>query len=280
MTRSMAAGGTAGRVEGAAQDAQDSPWMERGARAGLVAYAVVYLLVGWLAVQLAFGDHEGKPSSTGALRQLAQQPFGEVLVWLVAVGMFLLVIWKALEALLGHADEDGGKQVAKRLAAALKAVLYAAVGIAAVRVAVGSGSQGGSSSDTWTAKLLGLPAGPVLVFVAGLAVIGYGAYQVYVGWSDKFAKKLDAEGRSGDTGRAYLLFGKAGYTAKGIVVALVGVLLCYAAVTHDAHKSGGVDQALATVLAQPFGPVLLCVIGAGLFCYGLFTLARARHLRS
>ena len=28
----------------------------------------------------------------------------------------------------------------------------------------------------------------------------------------------------------------------------------------------------------PFGPVLLCVIGVGLLCYGLFTLARARHL--
>ena len=287
-TGGPAAGGSARRVEGAARRARHSPWMDRAARLGLVAYAVVYLLVGWLSVQLAFGDHHGRPSSNGAMHELARQPFGEVLVWLVSIGMFLLVAWKGLEALLGHADEDGGKRLRKRLAAALKAVLYAAVGIAGLGVALGSrgsgggGRSGGSggSSDTWTAKLLDLPGGQVLVFLVGLAVVGYGAYQVYLGWSEKFAKKLDAEGRSGSTGTAYLAFGKAGYTAKGLVVGLVGVLCCYAAVTQDPHKSGGVDDALFRVLSEPFGPVLLGAIGLGLVCYGLFTLARARHLRS
>jgi hypothetical protein len=128
--------------------------------------------------------------------------------------------------------------------------------------------------------VLDLPGGQLIVFVVGLAIIGYGAYQVYLGWSEKFAKKLDAEGRSGSTGTAYLAFGKAGYTAKGIVVGLVGALFCYAAVSHDPHRSGGVDDALLKVLKEPFGPVLLGAIGLGLLCYGLFTLARARHLRS
>jgi hypothetical protein len=224
------------------------------------------------------------------MHALAQQPFGEVLVWLVSIGMFLLVVWKGLEALLGHADEHGGKKVRKRLAAALKAVLYAAVGIAGLGVALHTGGSsggsgrhggaGGSTSDTWTAKLMNLPAGQVIVFAVGLAVLAYGAYQVYVGWSESFAKKLDAEGRTGNTGTAYLAFGKAGYTAKGVVVGLVGLLFCYAAVSHDPHKSGGVDDALLKVLSEPYGPVLLAVIGLGLVCYGLFTLARARHLRS
>jgi hypothetical protein len=215
------------------------------------------------------------------MQQLAQQPFGQILVWLVSIGMFFLVVWKGLEALFGHAEEDGGKKLGKRLAAALKAVLYAAVGVAGLGVALGHHkSSGGSTSDRWTAKVLDLPGGQVIVFVVGLAIVGYGGYQVYLGWSEKFAKKLDAEGRSGSTATAYLAFGKAGYTAKGIVVGLVGVLFCYAAVSHDPHKSGGVDDALLKVLKEPFGPVLLCAIGLGLVCYGLFTLARARHLRS
>jgi hypothetical protein len=52
----------------------------------------------------------------------------------------------------------------------------------------------------------------------------------------------------------------------------------YAALTHDADKSGGLDQALLKVLDQPFGPLLLALAAAGIACYGLFCFAWARHL--
>jgi hypothetical protein len=241
------------------------------AQAGLVAYAVVYLLIGWLAVQLAFGDREGSPSSSGALRELAQQPFGDVLVWAVSLGMFLLALWQAAEALL---SDDG---VGKRLARAGKAVVYAVIGFSGVRIALDSGSSG-KSQDTWTAKLMDLPAGQVLVGLVGLAIIGFGCYEIYRAWSDKFAKELTQEGRSGTSGTAYLWFGRIGCAARGVAFVVVGGLFGYAAITHDAKKSGGLDQALFEVLDQPFGPVLLAAIGVGLACFGLFTLARARHL--
>ena len=56
------------------------------------------------------------------------------------------------------------------------------------------------------------------------------------------------------------------------------VLFCYAGVTHEPGKSGGLDEALSTLLQQPFGPVMLIAIGVGIACYGLFCFARARHL--
>lgn len=266
------------RAEGAGRVAHDSEWMDRAARAGLVAYAAVYLLIGWLAVQLAFGDREGKPSSSGAMHQLAEQPFGGVLIWAVSIGMFLLVLWKLLDAAFGHREEeDGGKRTRKRLESAGKAVMYAAIGLSGVRVATGSGSSG-KGQETWTAKLMNVTGGQLLVGLVALAVIAYGLYQGYQAWTEKFADKLDGEGRSGTTGTAYIAFGKAGYTARGVAFVIVGGLFAYAAITHDAAKSGGLDQALFEVLDTPFGPVLLCLIGAGLACYGVFTLARARHL--
>lgn len=287
-------GNAAGRAENAAENAADqaqeagsahqSDWMDKAARVGLVAYAATYLIVGWLAVQLALGNHEGRPSSTGAMRELTQHAFGDVLVWAVAIGMVFLVIWKGLEAAVGHRDEqDDSKRTRKRVMSAAKAVLYAAVALSAFSVATqssssGGGGGGGSSQATWTATMMNWPGGQLLVGAIGLAIIGYGAYQVWTAWTEKFAEKLDAEGRSGQSGQAYLAFGKAGYTAKGIAIGVVGGLFCYAAITHDAKKSGGLDEALLTVLQQPFGPIMLGLIGVGLACYGLFTLARARHL--
>jgi hypothetical protein len=256
--------------------AHRSEWVDGAVRVGMVAYGIVHLTIAWLGIQLAFGDRSGAASRNGALRELAQQPFGRVVVWVVAVGMFALVLWKLLEAFVDFGIEDGAKKVLKPSVNVFKAVVYGTLGVSAVHVALGSGSR--SKTSDYTAKLMHQPFGRWLVGLVGIGVIAYGAYLCYRGWSEKFLEHLDAEGRSGDAGRAYRLFGKLGYVAKGIAIGVIGVLFAYAAIDHSAKKSGGLDLALRQVLHQPFGPVLLCAISVGVGCYGLFCFARARHL--
>ena len=209
------------RAEEIGRRAQNSDWLDWSIRAGLVAYGIVHLLIGWLALQLAFGDRSENASNTGAMQELARQPYGEVLVWAIAIGMFLLVIWRILEALFGHLEkEEGGERLRARAVSAGKAVIYAAVGIAALNVVIGSKSSKGGSS--WTKTVMGWPAGQWIIAAVGLAVIAYGANHVFRGFTEKYAKHLDAEGKSGHSGKAYLLFGKIGYIGKGVAIAIVG----------------------------------------------------------
>lgn len=260
-----------------AESVHRSGWLDHAIRAGLVAYGVVHLLVALLAVQLAFGEKEDSASNSGALHYLAEQPFGEVLVWGVAVGMLLLVIWRVLEFAFGYPEEsDDKKRWRKRATSLGKAVIYGALGWSAVKVAFGDGSRGGT--DGTTAKIMQLPGGQLIVGVIGLAIIGYGISLVVRGWTEKFREHLDAQGQSGQDGSAYVMLGKAGYIAKGVALSVIGGLFGYAAITHEAKKSGGLDQALQTVVEQPFGPVMLTAIGLGIGAYGLFCFARARHL--
>lgn len=266
------------RAQRSVRRSDGSDWLDVAARAGLVAYGVVHLLIAWLAVQLAFGDREDSADSSGALQQLAEQPFGRVLVWAVALGMLMLVDWQGIEAVAGHRDQDGAKRTGKRVASAGKAVVYGAVGVSAVKVASGAGSSSEKQTDSLTSRLMELPAGQLVVGVVGLTIVGIGAAFAFRAWTEKYRKHLDAEGRRGSTGTAYLWFGKVGYAAKGIALGIVGGLFCYAAVTHKSKESGGLDQALRELLDKPFGPVLLSVMAVGIGCYGLFCLARARHL--
>lgn len=256
-------------------DGQDA--LDTAGRVGLVAYGLVHLVVAWLALQLAFGDREGSASSTGAIQQLAEQPQGAFLVWAVAVGMFLLALWRVLDALLGHGGDDDSDRAVGAALGIGKALLYVAVGVSAVKVAVGAGSSKGSSSDSMTATVMEWPGGQLLVGAAGLAVIGYGGWLVYVAWSERFLKKIDGKDQSGSTGTAFKWFGKAGYAAKGVAIAVIGGLFVYAAATHEAKKSGGLDQALRKILDQPFGPVLLTLVAVGIAAYGPFAFARAKQ---
>jgi hypothetical protein len=261
------------------REAEQSDTLDYAVKVGLLAYGVVHLLIGWLAIQLALGDHSERASTKGAMQELSSQgAVGTFLVWAVAIGMFLLVVWRLIEAAFGHRDaEEGAERLRKRATSALKAVLYAAVGWTALRVALGSGSSSGGSKGL-TAELMQLPAGQWLVALVGLAIIGYGAAVAWRGWKEKFAEHLDTEGKMGNSGAAFLLFGQVGYIAKGLSLAIVGGLFVYAGVTHRSSESGGLDQALQKVLEQPFGQVLLIAMGVGIACYGLFCFARARYL--
>jgi hypothetical protein len=269
--------GAAAQVEQAGAEADRSDWMDRAVRFGLVAYGFVHLLIAWVAIQLALGRGNGNPSAKGAMAHLADQRFGHVLLWAVAVGLFLLVVWRVLEAIGGHRDADGGDRVRKRLTSLGKAVIYGGVGLSALRIATGSGHSS-KGSKALTARVMDWPGGQWIVGLVGLAIIGYGAQMAWRGVNDKFLEHLDGEGRSGDSGTAYTWLGRAGYVSKGVAIGIVGCLFCYGAITHKPNKTGGLDQALHDVLQQPFGPVLLLVIAAGIGCYGLFCFARARHL--
>lgn len=264
------------RVENLGRDADDSDWLDHAVRIGLVAYGIVNLMIAWLALQLALGQGTGQASNQGAMNQLAQQPLGGVLVWLVAIGMFLLVVWRLVEAAAGHRGEDGSDRLRKRLVSLGKAVTYAVVGVSALKVALNAGS-GGQKSDV-TATIMGWPGGQWIVALIGVAAMVYGGNLVRRAFTEKFREHLSGEGQGGEAGRAYIWFGKAGYTARGVAFVVIGGLFVYAGLTHEPTRAGGLDDALRTVLQQPFGPVLLGLIAVGIACYGLFCFARARHL--
>ena len=273
----MNAGDVSAHAERVGRRADDSKTLDHAVRVGIVAYAIVHLLIAWVAIQLALGDEGGSASSKGALSTMAQTPVGSVLLYVVAAGFGALVLWQLTEAVAGHRDQDGGKRVAKRFGSGLKVLLYGALGWSALKIAMGGGSDGGSA-DTTTAKIMAMPGGQVLVGLAGLAVAAYAVRLIHRGFTESFMEKLEARGQTGDSGKAFVTFGKVGYVSKGLALLVVAGLFVWAAWTQDPQKSGGLDQALHQVLQQPFGVPMLLALGAGIACYGLFALAWARHL--
>jgi hypothetical protein len=268
------------KAKRAGRKAKHSPVLDHAVRLGLVCFGVVHLLIAWLAGQLALGHHAGQASGSGALSELAQKPFGQILLWVVAVGFFALVLWQAAEALLRH-DEDGAKLAVKKVGSAGKAVIYAVLGVSALKIALGGGSSSGGSggsTDTLTARLMSMPGGQLIVGAIGIGILVVAAAHVYKGFTEDFRDKMNIRGNTGTSGRVYVALGMVGYVAKGVALSVVAGLFCWAAATHDPQKSGGLDQALKTVLDQPFGSPLLLVIAVGLACYGLFCFAWARHL--
>jgi hypothetical protein len=248
-------------------------------RIGLAAYGVLHLLVAWVAVELALGSGGPRESSgQGAMRQLAAQPLGRILVGAIAVGMAGFCIGRAVQGCIGYRDKKDSDRWKHRAVAWGKAVVYAAISASAAEIALGSSGGGSSKERSTSARVMDVPGGQVVVVLVGMGILALGLRHCYRAFTQDFRDELSVGGRNGQAGRLYLAFGQAGYAAKGVVIGLVGILVGYAGATHDPQKSGGLDTALQTVRDQPFGPVLLCAVAAGIASYGLFCFARARHL--
>lgn len=265
-------------LEQEAREAQDHPALSWMARLGFAMYGVVYVVVGVLAVQLALGDSTGKVSGTGALHELATQPFGEMVLVVAAIGLAALAVWEVCEAVGGHRDHDGARRTAARAGSAGRAVIHGGLAFLAAQTVFGS-SSGGGATDGYTARLMNLPLGPLLVGAVGVGVVAFGLNSAHKGLSDRWEKDLEGEARSGAVGDALGILARVGFCARGAAFALIGGLFVWAALTHDPDESAGLDQALHELRDAPLGPVLLIGIAVGLGAYGLFNVAKAWALR-
>ena len=258
-----------------ARRAADSKWVERMARVGIAARGLVYVLIAFLAVRIAFGDHDKRADQAGAFQTLAETGWGKALLWLVAAGLVGYALWELTEAALGHReDSSDGKRTAHRAESAAKAVLYLGLALVAARVA--SGGSGGGGSESLTARVLGMSGGRLLVGLAGLVVVGIGVYQLWGGVTKRFEKDI----RTSDTAHDKVVkLGQVGHVARGAVVVVVGLLVVAAAVTFDPAKARGLDAALSAFAAQPYGPLLLVLVALGLLCFGVYSFVESRLRR-
>ncbi|MEV1171503.1 DUF1206 domain-containing protein [Nonomuraea sp. NPDC049784] len=260
-------------AEAMARRAADSPAMDKLARVGLVCRGVLYGLIGVLAVQIALGDGGREADKNGAIATVADLPFGAVLLWVMVVGFAGLTLWQASEAILGH-----GK-VTDRIEAGSRVVVYAFVCTALLTLLLGGKSQSDDQkSQDVTAKLLGLPAGQLIVGAIGLGIVALGVYWVRYGIKKEFRKQLRP--MSPRARKVMDRLGLAGYLARGLIAGLAGVFVIQAAITFDPDKAGGIDATLRAFANTPAGPWLLMVVALGLLLFAGYCFGEARWRRT
>ncbi|MDX1655839.1 MAG: DUF1206 domain-containing protein [Candidatus Competibacteraceae bacterium] len=249
------------------------------ARLGYGARGLVYLIVGGLAFMDAFDRGGSQNTGTrGALEKLLGEPFGQALLWIVAVGLFGYALWRLIQS-LADTDHHGtdAKGVAVRGGLFVSALSHIALGIFALSLIYGWGSGGGGGgTQDWTAQLMEQPFGRWLVGLVGLAVIGAGIAQFYKGAVAGFEKYMNTGVHTWNMAKPVSQFG---LMAKGVVFMIIGVFLIVAAVQSQAGEAKGLKEVLNTLEQQSTGPWLLGIVAAGLFAFGIYSFIEAAYRR-
>lgn len=261
----------------AAEDVSDHKALDVVARFGFAVLAVVHILIGVIALQIAFGGN-GEAEPSGALEHLAGGTFGPWTMWACAVGCLGLAAWQFSEATLRARHLPTGQQVSKTISSGSLSIIYGSMAFTFARFAFGGEVDSSESTRDFTASMMESPFGIFVILAVGGTVFGIGVYFVFKGILRKFRPEL---AHFEDTRRGALIdvLGVIGHVAKGLALVLVGMLFVAAVMTHDPSRSTGLDGSLKALPEHPFGIPLLITIAVGLICYGIFALVRSRFGR-
>ncbi len=255
------------------------PWVEVLARAGFAAKGVLYVTIGVLATLLAVGEAGGRPTdSHGALKTLGAQPFGDVLLVVMAIGLAGHALWRLVQGTLDPEHEVRGSKhpIAKRASFLVRAFLHAGLVVFAVKTVLGEPATHSSARSVSAQVMSWQPLGVWLVALAGAGIAGFGLLQIREGLTGDVGSELSMHRLSSSAQRFIIRFGRFGTAARGAVFALIGAFLLFAALRSDPGQTKGLGETLAWLRAQSFGDVALGVTAVGLACYGLYQMVVAR----
>jgi hypothetical protein len=258
----------------AKQDAR--AWVRTVGRIGIASRGVIYLLLAYLAFDIArHGSAPSQTSSTGALQELEARTGGKLLVVLLAIGLGCYAAWRLFDAVTGASG------AMRRVSSLAAGIIYGALCVRAIELVAGHPTSGGASSnpEPWVAKIMGWPGGTVAIEVAGAVLVGAGITLGAWGVLHRYDKHLALERVSRPWQTAVKVLGGFGDLARGSLLALFGVYLIEAAVTSNPTQAKSVDQTLRALVQHPFGALAIGVIALGLLSFGIYSFFDARLRR-
>ncbi len=250
------------------------------ARLGYASKAVVYAIVGVLAILTAFNRGGRVTDTSGALRVVLTQPFGQVLLLVLAVGLCGYAVWRLIDSFVDP-DRDGTSAggLVTRIGNAVRGCIYGALGLEAFRLMRGlSGSQG-NEARLYTARVLDLPLGEVLLGIIGVIVGLYGLSQLLDSIRGKRDAKLDMSCFSSDIRPALENISRFGVGVRGALIATLGFFLIRAAWTHDPSEAAGQRESMLHMGGLIDGRWFLAILAAGVLAYAVDQAVHARCRR-
>ena len=256
---------------------------EQMARFGYGSKAVVYAIVGSLALAAAANRGGRITDTSGALRVVLRQPFGRILLVVLALGLCGYAVWRIADAVFDperHGTRFGG--LVERIGNIIRGGIYGMLGLEAFRLVRGLRGSSGGEAEMWTARIMHLPLGDWIIGIVGLIVAVYGASEVRASWRERIGRQIDLSPLPPEARRPVANVSRFGVAARGVIIVALGMLLVRAAIRHDPSEAAGTRESMIELANAFEGGWMLWALAAGLLAYAVDQAvhARCRRIRS
>lgn len=254
------------------------------ARAGYAAKGTVYGITGVLTFLAAFNLGGQKTSQLQVLQFLDKQPFGNVLLVLLGIGLLGYSVWRFTQSISDPENiGDDKKGTLKRVAFFVSGLIYLGFAALAIWRVIGSG---GSSSGTGNAgsnsSFLASSTGLWILGAVGVIIIGVGIFQFVRVKKEDYKKKFNLSALSEEKKRKTIVnAANFGLSARGVIFLIIGYFALHGAITSNPSEIKTTGEVFSFLQDSSYGAWLLGLVAAGLVCYAVYMLmmAKYRHFR-
>lgn len=254
--------------------------LKKVARTGYAAKGAVYAIAGVLTFMAAFNMGGQKTSKLQVLEFLDKQPFGNVLLVLMALGLVCYSTWRFIQSIKDpeHIGDDK-KGKAKRVAYFMSALIYLGLAVMAFLKGVDKNSPtSGGSGQAQQSHFLATDKGLIVLGIIGAAFIITGIYKFIKLRNGKFLEKFNLRSMSDEKRRKTIKnSGYAGIASRGVVFLIIGFFALKAAINSNPSQMKTTSEVFSFLQDSNYGPWLLGLVAAGFVCYAIFMFMTAKY---
>lgn len=237
-------------------------------RLGFAARGIVYVMLGYLALESAGKAKEG---ATSVFDYLEDIPFGSAILWLMAVGLLAYAAFRFLSAFADIQNKGSDRKgLLGRFADLISGSTHVFLAYAAWQFASGGKetAEGGGSEDM-AGTVIDMEVGALLIGLIGVGFLIGAFMQGRQAVTAKFMHRI-----SGSAPSWTCPVGRAGHAARAVVFTIIGYSLIKGAWLAAEEQVKGLGEAIVSL--RDTG-LLFSLVAVGLIFYGVFSLLTARY---
>lgn len=238
--------------------------LEHIARAGYLARAVVYFLLGYLT--LATAHAEGTATVLDDIREL---PGGTVLLVATGLGLAGYGIFRGYGAIIDiEGDGSDFTGIGKRIGHVASCIAHLILAYLAIRLAFGGSGSSGNGGTQAASTVMSFTGGQIVLGLVGIGFALGALNQAVKAATGKFMALLEV-----GTPRWAEAVGRIGFAARAVVFGVLAWKIIESAWRRHADQIG-FQAALEALRDLPW---LYYAVAAGLLVFGIFSLVMARY---
>lgn len=258
----------------------NNPWVDRWFRLGYAMRGVLYVGLSVLLIQFVIGIDQYTRDQVGALELIRTEPFGIVLLWVIAFGFLGYGIWGLVRAILNPlARGHHASGLFDRFGYASSGISYLVLLAPLAAILVNPTSLHGVDRNLIDQFLFN-GFNPWLVGLFGVGWLVTALVEFRFAVTGTFKKDFKMQAMTRRELRWLLRLGRIGFTSRGVVFAVLAVFLFRAALFNDPSQPQGFNGALTVLAQQPYGRLALVVIAVGLIGFGIYSLMCAYWIQT